>query len=252
MARKANEATEALVVAQEALPGIAAPTAPSRREKSSARRAWAAVQPDRRGIATYLRLPVFLAERMGTEGGVAWRADYDAESDCILLTEADSRDPRGRYLGQFGAQATLGCPEALGDAAAREVLHGETVPVEWDAERMAYRVWIRRPDLSLSGRGISPTDRPMIPATPKMGKLNFPALLEWGALWEIATGEELDYAKPDDDTSPRPPLEAITAVCASVEQFLEFVRARRGILSRRLSQEQADSKLVSLGRWPRK
>ena len=92
----------------------------------------------------------------------------------------------------------------------------------------------------------------MIPPTPKLGKLNFPALLEWGALWEIATCEDMDYSKTEDDTSPRPPLDAIMAVCASVEQFLEFVRARRAVLSRRISQEQADSKLVSMGRWPQK
>lgn len=273
MARKMTTATAQkspvpateLAVAQEGgltpAPASLAPASAPRRERASARRAWAAVHPDNRGIATYLRLPLFLAERMGSAGGgVAWRADYDPETDSLLLTESDSRDPRGRYLGQLGAQATLGCPEALGEAATVAPLQGEAVPVEWDTERTGYRVWIRRPDLSLSGRGISPTDRPMIPATPKRGGLSFPTLLEWGALWEIATGEELDYSegsilrddKAEDETSPRPPMDAIIAVCASVEQFLEFVRARRGVLSRRLSQEQADAKLVSLGRWPQK
>ena len=224
---------------------------PARR--GSARRAWAAVHPDQRGIATYLRLPLFMAERMGSlGGGVAWRADYDAESDCLLLTEADSRDPRGRYLGQFVAQATLGCPEALGDAAAIAPLHGETVPVEWDKDRQGYRVWIRKIDLSLSGRGISPTDRPMLPASPKRGQMNFPALLEWGALWEIATGEALDYTKPEDADSPRPTQEAILSACATIEQYLEFVAARRVALSRKLSAEQADEKLVSKKLWPQK
>lgn len=222
-------------------------------QRSGARRAWAAVQPDQRGIAAYLRLPIFLAERMASaEGGIAWRADYDSETDSILLTESDSRDPRGRYLGQFGTQATLGCPEALSEAAAREQLHGETVPVEWDPTLQGYRVWIRRADSSLSGRGISPTDRPMIPSKPKRGSMTFPALLEWGTLWEIATGQTLDYSKTgDEEEAPRPPVDAILSVCGSVEQFAEFVAARKVILSRRVSVAQADAQLVSKGLWPK-
>lgn len=230
-----------------------AATTRKRRARATARRAWAVVMPDQRGIATYLRLPLFLAERMGSlGGGVSWRADFDAETDSLLLTEADARDPQGRYLSQLGQQATLGCPEALGLATARGPLQGEPVAVEWDAERQGYRVWIRKPDASLIGSGLSPTDRPMIPASSKRGRLPFPALMEWGALWEIATGDELDYDQPEDAEAPRPPLDAVLSACASAEQFLEFVRARRITLSRKLSQVQADERLVSKGHWAQK